>query len=306
MRSTGLRLVYVMSAGRSGSTVLDTVLGNHPQIESVGELASLHRAYARDEFCACRRRTPECPFWSEVWARWREVVGERALAAYPVLQARFERLRRLPLLLAPGPPSAALAAYRATTLALLESIARVAGKTTVVDSSKSPARAVALAGAPGLELALIHLVRDCRGVAFSRTKSFERAPEEGLENAVRPVSVGNTAWSWLAFNLVAGLVRRHAGARATLLRYEDVVATPGPALDRLGGFLGLDFGDLTRCLGAGSELAVGHTVSGNRVRMRGSLSLVPDLTWTRELPDEERRKVWRRCGGLLRRYGYSR
>ena len=72
-----LRVVYIMGYGRSGSTILDTILGNHPDLESVGELLHAVRlAFLEDEFCACGQRASECPFWTEVLRRWKSAGGD--------------------------------------------------------------------------------------------------------------------------------------------------------------------------------------------------------------------------------------
>ena len=33
------QIIYIMGYGRSGSTLLDIILGNHPEIQSLGEVA---------------------------------------------------------------------------------------------------------------------------------------------------------------------------------------------------------------------------------------------------------------------------
>ena len=38
-----MKVLKITGLGRSGSTILDVVLGNHPQIESVGEVGNLIR-----------------------------------------------------------------------------------------------------------------------------------------------------------------------------------------------------------------------------------------------------------------------
>jgi hypothetical protein len=38
---TPVKVLKITGLGRSGSTILDIVLGNHPQIESVGEVGNL-------------------------------------------------------------------------------------------------------------------------------------------------------------------------------------------------------------------------------------------------------------------------
>jgi len=40
---TPMKVLKITVLGRSGSTILDVVLGNHPQIESVGEVGNLVR-----------------------------------------------------------------------------------------------------------------------------------------------------------------------------------------------------------------------------------------------------------------------
>src|SRR3712207_8630396 len=50
----------------------------------------------------------------------------------------------------------------------------VSGKPVIVDSSKSPARALALGMVPGIDLYVVHLVRDGRGVATSLRKTLDR------------------------------------------------------------------------------------------------------------------------------------
>lgn len=302
-----IRVLYIMGYGRSGSTLLDTILGNHPQAESVGELANFHRARANGEFCACRHKANECPFWTEVWGRWREAVGEET-SRYQELQMRFERLRHLPrLVLGSAFASPSLKRYRRWTRALFEAVAAVSGQRVIVDSSKNPGRGFALAGTPGLDVRLIHLVRDCRGVAYSRSKQFERSIEAGLEKEIRPVSARSTAVSWAGFNGFSSAIRRlGAGGRGMLLRYEDLVAEPLPTLDAVGAVTGLDMELLKEKLAAGESFDFGHTVSGNRVRMTGSLRLRPDLAWTNEMPEDARRTVWRVSGPLMRSYGYRR
>ena len=87
-----VRVVYIMGYGRSGSTVLDTVLGNVDGVESVGELANVARSGWRgEEPCACGRLARDCSFWSSVRRRWEERGGD--LDRYLALQARHETRR---------------------------------------------------------------------------------------------------------------------------------------------------------------------------------------------------------------------
>ena len=61
------QVVYVGSWGRSGSTLLDLVLGQIPGFVSVGELRYLwERGLAERQLCGCGRPVTGCPFWGAV------------------------------------------------------------------------------------------------------------------------------------------------------------------------------------------------------------------------------------------------
>ncbi len=308
------KVIFIAGAGRSGSTLLDIVLGNHPEIASVGELSKLvPSALLRREHCACGLRGDECPFWREVVELWLgEGAGRAEREQYLALEERFERARRWLRLTAErravgrGRPSPLFLRYAEQTAALFGAVARVSGKPVVVDSSKNPARAFALSLVPGIELAVIHLVRDPRGVAFSYQKSFARDERGGVQHDIMALPVWRTALAWRFAN--AAIERLLAGlppGRGRRLRYEDLVADPRQALAGLGPVLGVSLADLGERLAAGEEMAVGHTIAGSRLRMKGRVQLAADAEWRSAMPAAARRTVVRLAGGALTRYGYA-
>ena len=202
-----MKVLKITGLGRSGSTILDVVLGNHPQIESVGEVGNLIRngwisrkslrgipeKSLRVPLCTCGKRldvlyvdAPEkaCPFWSRVRREWVERVDPRDdIEGYPKLQNDFELKRRwsrygldpLPRLLYERcRPSARFRSYARLTRAFYESIRAASGRDVVLDSAMFPVRTFALSMVPGIDLYAVHLVRDCRGVVASHRKSFEK------------------------------------------------------------------------------------------------------------------------------------
>ena len=73
--------LYITGRGHSGSTILDILLGNSSQIESVGELlAGLSRADR--EPCSCGATMSDCGFWREVRSRVEaeSFLGTRSVA----------------------------------------------------------------------------------------------------------------------------------------------------------------------------------------------------------------------------------
>jgi hypothetical protein len=193
--------------------------------------------------------------------------------------------------------------YARLTYGLFAAIRRTTSCQFVVDSSKSPARALALSRTPGLRLSLLHLLRDGRGVAWSMMKTHKVDLSAGVQRPVGGAPALRTAHRWIAFNLLTEFaVSTNGTERSVRLRYEDFTADPLAALEPALAMLGYhakstDVTDL-------KELIPGHQVAGSRVRMQKSLSISRDDSWVRQMPERDRKSVERRAGWMLRRYGY--
>jgi hypothetical protein len=58
--------IYVCSAGHSGSTLLDLLLGAHSRAQSLGEISHLPKNVALNTDCSCGRAIRGCPVWHDV------------------------------------------------------------------------------------------------------------------------------------------------------------------------------------------------------------------------------------------------
>ncbi|MEU9831404.1 sulfotransferase [Streptosporangium sp. NPDC048047] len=329
------RVVFLGGLGRSGTTLLERLLGEVPGVTPLGEVVHLWaRGVLADEPCGCRRPFSACPFWRE--------VGERAFGGWPDdlarrmlrLGRRVDRTRRVPELArrlagstgSAGPATFArsvtppvfpgfmpfgesaeltaspeLAEYAAAHRRLYDAAAEVSGRPVVVDSSKHASTAFCLAAA-GLDVHVVHVVRDPRAVAHSWRRRVPR-PEDG-----RPMtrwSPARTSLHWLAQNLSLELLAR-GGVRVTRVRYEDLLDAPAATLGRVAAEAGLaprlDFLSTGR-----ADLSPAHTVSGNPVRFTvGRIRLDPDDGWRTAAPPRHRRLVATLTWPLMIKYGYDR
>src|SRR5690606_31136679 len=68
------KVVYIVGAGHSGSTLLDLILGTHSRIESVGEIKRLERLYSggKGSGCTCGEPFTACAYWRAIGDRLRE------------------------------------------------------------------------------------------------------------------------------------------------------------------------------------------------------------------------------------------
>lgn len=295
-----------MSSPCSGSTLLDIALSNHPAVFGAGELCKLLDVIGRhDESCACGSYADCCTFWSDVCLTWSGRNGAEDRQSYAILQNHYERIRNLPRLwLRKSPTDTGLGRYRKGTQALYAAIRDVTGKGIIVDSSKSPVRALTLAGEAGIDLYVVHLVRDVRGVACSHLKDWEpdgQGDYRAVRSSERPSVV---ALKWMLFNHIAERICSRLGERAITIRYEDLIHDPAHVLNRIGSLTGMDFADVAARLAGRSSLYPGHQVAGNRLRMKHEIRLNPDASWRRELAPFYRRFLPLLTYPVAARYGY--
>ncbi len=303
------RVIYIMGSGRSGSTVLDIILGHLPDAVSVGELSRLPQvAWVENNYCSCGERARACPFWSEISDRWRERTGGDHVGDFIRLQRLFEGRGGMTRLLA----DKALVRrrfddYAFLVRALFGAIAEVSGKSLVIDSSKQVGRAFALVNTPDLDVRLLHLIRDGRGVAWSLHKAYKRDDKAGITRDFRPRPMPRTLLSWTKVNLLSEWVRGQVPRESSLkLRYEDVMRDPAEELRRLGPLIGVEMSPVIDQVLSGEPFEVGHNISGNRLRMSGSVRFKPDREWMTKMSRATKQELWLLYGSFLRRYGYER
>ena len=67
------RLLYIMGAGRCGSTILNIILGSHPEIETVGEIKAWprHKGLPRDHDA----KDEDHEFWENVLKEYVKLEG---------------------------------------------------------------------------------------------------------------------------------------------------------------------------------------------------------------------------------------
>lgn len=301
-----------MGSGRSGSTILDILLGNHPEIESVGELINVsHSGWVdseatRSPYCSCGELMSKCPFWSSVKHEWRKRTYTN-VENYQLLQESFERYRRLPRLLwEQHNPSSRFLAYCDATESLFKAIRTVSKRNVILDSSKSPVRALALSMNPEIDLRLLHLIRDERGVAMSQKKAFDRNDKAGLSRETMGRPVWKSIGLWTTFNLLSEVPKRQLSPGKTLrTRYEDLAINPTHELHRVGQLVQANMETILSMAQEETVLDVGHNVGGNRLRMTEDIRFLPDSeNWRDKLSTKEQRMSWLLTGWLLRRYGY--
>ncbi len=303
-----IRIAYVMGYGRSGSTLLDVMLGSHPDITSVGEVSYLSEWLNENKRCACHQPIRQCDFWCSVTRQYDRVLGARNAALKREVEVRVESRRALPRLVSGRLSKRTVAAYRKLQTALFEAVSSVADDRIIVDSSKSvqrtDGRCLALQRFTDFDVRAIYLVRDGRAVTWSALKGPGTSDVSYRE---LPLFLRGlwTITDWTITNLICLLMTRWLKPGSVLrVRYEDLVRDPQGELMRIGDFMWTDLRCVSDMIGSGQPIAPGHNVGGNRMRFASAIRVREDRDWRDKLPWIYKVLFWSIAWPVARGLGY--
>jgi Sulfotransferase family len=264
------KVVYVMGAGHSGSTILGLALGNCSDSFYAGEVEE----WLVISGTPSRGGSERAEFWGAVRESMRdsgahELFGDRANRLIERSSALL-RLDRWPA------RHAMLRRYREISEDLLRAIARTAGASYVVDTSHFPLRARELQKLDGVELYLVLLVRDPQDVVASNVREISR--HEVAERRIRILAMNANLWLTQLLSLVVFL--RQPRERRVFVRHESFIADPEGVMRQIVDSLGtgVELPDT-------SALRGGVALQGNSLIMSQAIavkrSTQPTARWSR-------------------------
>lgn len=312
-----LKVLSVVGAGRSGTTILASILGEIEGFTSVGELRWLwERGLQEGRPCGCGRPPAECPVWRPVVAAARLELSSRVPARTldDLVVAQRDLAGPLGLsraLHALGPGRSvegwdSLSLVAGATRAALLSLAEATEATVVVDTSKRALDAAVMASIADVDSYVLHLVRDSRAVVHSwrRRKTFTVS---GQTRSMGTRGLAGTVRRWSVNAVSAEALRHRLPPRQWLsLRYEDFADQPQHTIEAVIAFL-QEPGSAPFVDERTARLAPNHIVAGNPSRfVTGDVVIRRDDAWRTEMPLRDQRLVAGLTSPLLLRYGYLR
>lgn len=303
-------ILYIGGSGRSGTTLLDRMLGQVPGMWSTGELARIWDSGLDDNrLCGCGEPFSECPFWREVGDTAFGGWSSLDLAEVRAAQGTVRRHRYIPYVISGVQPAEfrrEFELFSSVTVDLYRAIRAVTGCDVLVDSTKEAGYAFILRRIAPDQLRLVHLLRHVGGVAYSWTKTV-RMPDVTTGDVTLPrYDPLRMAVRWVGYNALFDAMAA-MGTPSLLVHYEDFVADPGPTLASIVEYArGVVQDDDVAFLDADSaSLSTAHTVAGNPMRFNdGKIRLKIDDEWRVRLPRSRRVAVSTLAAPGLLRYGY--
>lgn len=323
--TSATRLVYVLAASHSGSTLLSLLLGTHPEVCTVGELKATSLGDVDTYLCSCTKSLKTCDFWTSLaqdlalhGLPFDVAAGETNFGSgqSPYVRWLLQPLHRGPLLESARDLvlrfsqswRAHLERTQRLNAQLAAAICARTGTRVIVDSSKTGIRLKYLLRNSGLDVRVLRLVRDGRAVALTYMDPHRYA--DAADPAFRGGGTGRARHRGVALVPAAkqwrrsqeeatALLRSLDPARWMTVRYEDLCADPGASLCGIFAFIGV------MPTWASSALAPReHHVIGNGMRFDQTIRPQLDERWRSSLSVTELRAFDQVAGSTNRSLGY--
>lgn len=283
-----IKVIYINSLSASGSTLLDSLLGGHSQVFSLGEAETLAESLRDDHKCGCGEYMRNCEFWQVASASkdMESIFNHVGELRRPV--GRIFRWVHFFSVLFGWTTSAmqdAINGYgeiNARYFRIVTDAVKVRGGREViwlVDASKSLRRLQWLRASGLFDIHVVHLVRDPVAFVHSMDKvygSIKRGSPHATKSAVRLLK------RWVVANALFMLFYWVTMGNRGVYRihYEDLAVAPERVLLKLLSSLDLEYEKSMVAEYGDSET---HAIGGNRMRW-GERVIKLDEGWKAEMP----------------------
>jgi len=280
-RKKSIRVLYIMGYGRSGSTVIESMLNSHPNVIACGELEYLlERGLDDSQSCSCGQSIMDCNLWKKAAGLYKKKIEKHP--DWRKVKRREERLMSVVRSFFSKKQSEVYASVESDLF--YDIVNEHKELHIVIDSSKSPGRALALKR-NGVDVRVLFLVRDSRAVTYSWAKKVKRPEIQAAESFMPRYPYWRSAIYWMLYNMISlVVVKKYFSESYVIQKYENIFLDPGGFITKLEKLTGEKFGSIKpKLLGEVDIPFDAHTISGNPVRFAKNIKFSKDSRWENEM-----------------------
>ena len=257
------KIIYIIGAGRSGTTLLEIILGNAENIFNTGELNRY--AYRRGLAVEREPGTPAYQFWEKIRNK---LSNKYDLQEQEKLHEQFEyHASFFKKMIGIKPDKVQYEKYKNFLSDLYEVIFSEIESPCITDSSKYPGRAMNLSGSVPYDICYIYIKRDPVNVVHSFAKKDVEQISKGWLFANLYYFIVNT----LCKIAVSKLKRRH---KVSVIKYEEMILNPMETISLVEEDLQLDLSKIKEKLIADEYFIVNpYLFDANRIRLKTTLKV---------------------------------
>ncbi len=297
--------IYLVSTAHSGSTLIAFLLGNHPQIATVGELAG--RTDYANYPCSCGNLITDCPFWANIKGKLKSkdisvdlrdfdifIDHRRTYSSMDRIYNHYFSVKQIDVI-----RDYFFSFNKKRTqwindtinrgLSLAEAITECYRKDCFLDTTKDLYRLKHLINKLKSRLKVLYITRDCRGVM----NSLVRKENQSDHNAIQ--------W-WLNSNKsIKRILRNYCSNEQFLqIKYEDLCVNTSEKLREIFQFVGVS--PEIPLYNSGDEH---NHIIGNAMRKNYNGEVRLDEKWKKELNIHQLSLFEKMAIDMNKRLGYS-
>lgn len=277
MSNKKLNLIYVSSNGRSGSTLLEMLIGNHSSCFTTGEFQMLPSELKENkQFCGCGVRVSECEFWSQIYRDNKKAIEKGTIGRFRNGTGNSGKVVRLneimTTIFSRFIDREKITIYGRDNFEVLNAVCNSKdfdGSTFLIDASKDPYRLKWLALSGYFNLYAIHIVKEPQAMVYS----FAKGRKSFIKTIYYTVRM---SLRWIVENLIIDqMIKCYIPQNRSLrLKYENLASDHNFEMKRVFKFLSLDPNDIP----ATTIFSENHAISGNAMRFK-SKEITLDRGW---------------------------
>ncbi len=306
MQKDRVKILYITGWGRSGSTIIENILGQVKGFTAVGEIRYIwDRGLIQNQVCGCSTPFHDCEMWRKII---NEAFGDTtkidAVQMDKLMTSQSRTLRILGLFLRGNENIKSLQTheYLGFLKKLYASICHVTGSSIIVDSSKFPAYGALLSLIPEFDVYYLHVIRDPRAVAYSWSKP-KLLP--GTNRYMRTINPFESSLRWIYWNLVIESIGKRQPQKYKQFLYEDFILRPLDVMKEVLEMLEQGSQALPFINDHTVLLTSNHAISGNPGRFKlGDVAIVSDDRWITDMHPLSKWLVTIIVLPFLKYYGY--
>jgi len=262
-----INLIYLLGAGRSGTTALAALLGGHNDVSTLGEMHQFYDHIRDNKECSCGETLNNCKFWSPVIKKLpSEIINNPN--SFQKMSDKLEYHSSIPFHFLSCQNSESLITYNYNQSLILKASQEAKQTKYVLDSAKYLGRFLSLKQNKDINLKGVYMTRDVRGVinSFSKKVQSSRSP---LSTIIYYYSV-NCVSQWVYWLNRKSILK---------IRYEDLINRPEGVIEKICLFLDISSNELLEKFSNNEDFNIGHIIGGNRIKTNKTIKMNFKDSW---------------------------
>lgn len=257
------KIIYIVGAGRSGTTLLDIMLGNNPDTISLGEI---NRFYKRLGVPPNRSQDSETyKFWNKISLGLKKKGHDNYESLNNIFYKNEYHTSFFKAIF-----KTHKAKYRNCLNDMYATINENIKQNVIIESSKYPSRALNMSSYikdNGVEICYIYLKKDPVSVVSSFQKKDIEQPQKGFIAANLYYFIVNLLCE------ITILILKQRGHKTKTIKYKDLIDKPQNCLSDLQNRFNINQQELIEKVINKKPLMTGLLFDGNRIRLEHTIVL---------------------------------